>query len=106
LSFFLVYDSDCHFCADFAAWVRRRGAGRIEPVPFSDPRASAWIPDPERLHASFHLVGPGSEIRSGHEALAPLADMTLGRAAGSFLRLWPEAALRRAYRWVSEHRWQ
>jgi predicted DCC family thiol-disulfide oxidoreductase YuxK len=107
LAFFLLYDSDCHFCADFAGWVHRRDReGRIELVPFTDPRAKEWIPDPQALHASFHLVGPGGRIRSGHEALAPLADMTLGRAARLMLELLPEAALRRTYRWVSEHRWR
>jgi predicted DCC family thiol-disulfide oxidoreductase YuxK len=107
LSFFLLYDAECSFCAGFAAWVRRRDRqARIETVPFSDPRAKDWVPDPARLHSSFHLVGPEREIRSGHEALAPLADMTLGRAAGAFMRLLPEAALRRTYRWVSEHRWR
>jgi len=102
--FALLYDPDCCFCADFARWVRHR-APDVEAVTFQDPRARRWVPEEAKLRSSFHLVASGGSVESGPEALPRLAELTVGRAAGALLRLCPAPALRWAYRWVSERRW-
>ncbi len=103
----VLYDRDCGFCrwalAKLLAWDRRR---LLRPVPLQGGEADrllAGMGEEERM-ASWHLVTPDGEVRSGGPALAPLLRMLPGG--------WPLAAVAervpglvdRGYRWVAEHR--
>ncbi len=61
------------------------------------------MPESERL-ASWHLVGPDGQVRSGGAAAAPLARLLPGgRPLAALFEAFPRAT-DRAYRWVADHR--
>jgi predicted DCC family thiol-disulfide oxidoreductase YuxK len=103
----VLYDRDCGFCrwalANILRWDRRR---LLRPVALQDPEADrllSGMPEAERM-ASWHLVDPRGEVRSGGPAAAPLFRLLpggppLAAAAGRF----PGAA-EHGYRWVADHR--
>jgi predicted DCC family thiol-disulfide oxidoreductase YuxK len=103
----ILYDRDCGFCrwslAKILAWDRRR---RLRPLALQEPEAKRLLPtmtEEERM-ASWHLVTPAGERRSGGYAFPAL----LRRLPGG----WPLAALAErlprtselGYRWVARRR--
>jgi predicted DCC family thiol-disulfide oxidoreductase YuxK len=103
----LLYDSDCGFCKwsldKVLAWDRRR---RLRPVAIQSPegeRLLAGMTGEERL-ASWHLVLPSGEVRSGGAAAEPLARLLPGgRPLAAAFAAFP-GATDRGYRWVADHR--
>jgi predicted DCC family thiol-disulfide oxidoreductase YuxK len=103
----LLYDADCGFCRWSAAWIlrwdRRR---RLRPVALQDPEAKALLAgmgEPQRM-ASWHLVLPDGEIRSGGAALAPLLRTLPGGGPLAGLAEAMPRFTERAYRLVADHR--
>jgi predicted DCC family thiol-disulfide oxidoreductase YuxK len=105
----VLYDSDCGFCkwllAGLLRWDRD---GRLEPIALQRPEADTLLADlrPAERMASWHLVSPYGERRSGGEAIPPL----LGRLPGGRLPAVAFATFPgltdRGYRWVAGHRTQ
>ncbi len=103
----VLYDADCGFCKwsldKLLAWDRAR---RLRPVAIQSTegeRLLAPMPEAERL-ASWHLVLPSGEVRSGGAAAAPLARLLpSGRPLAALFDTFPRAT-ERAYRWVAGHR--
>ncbi len=103
----VLYDDDCGFCKwtldKLLAWDR---AHRLRPVAIQSAEGDALLAplqEDERL-ASWHLVMPSGEIRSGGAAAAPLARLLPGgRPLAALFAAFPRAT-ERAYRWVAEHR--
>ena len=103
----MLYDADCGFCKwsldKLLAWDRRR---RLRPVAIQSPEGDqllAGMTEDERL-ASWHLVLPSGEVRSGGAAAEPLARLLPGgRPLAAVFAAFPRAT-ERAYRWVADHR--
>ena len=103
----MLYDADCGFCKwsldKLLAWDRRR---RLRPVAIQSPQGEqllAGMTEDERL-ASWHLVLPSGEVRSGGAAAEPLARLLPGgRPLAAVFAAFPRAT-ERAYRWVADHR--
>jgi predicted DCC family thiol-disulfide oxidoreductase YuxK len=105
----VLYDADCGFCkwllAGLLRWDR---AARLHPIALQRSEADEMLREltPAERMASWHLISPTGERRSGGEAVAAvLRLLPAGRlpAAGfaQFSRLTD-----RAYRWIAEHRSQ
>lgn len=103
----VLYDGDCGICkwllARFLAWDRRE---RLRPVPIQGSQggeALAGVGEEERL-ASWHLVSPAGERRSGGAAIPSLLELLPGGRALAlpFARL--PGATDRGYRWVARNR--
>ena len=103
----MLYDVDCGFCRWALAKLLARDRRRVlRPVPIQDPegqRLLAGVPDSERL-ASWHLVGPDGELRSGGAALAPLFRLLPGGRPLAGLAERAPGLVDRGYRWVAGHR--
>jgi predicted DCC family thiol-disulfide oxidoreductase YuxK len=103
----ILYDDDCGFCkrllSKFLAWDRGR---RLRPISLQDPEAERLLAgmDRETRMASWHLVTPGGEVRSGGEALAPLLRLLPGGSAPAALADLAPGAVDRSYRWVAANR--
>jgi predicted DCC family thiol-disulfide oxidoreductase YuxK len=103
----VLYDADCGFCrwslAKLLAWDRR---GRLRPVAIDSTeglRLLADLDETER-NASWHLVQPDGERRSGGSAAAPLLRTLSGGAPlAALLERFPSAT-EGAYAWVAAHR--
>jgi predicted DCC family thiol-disulfide oxidoreductase YuxK len=103
----ILYDDDCGFCrwslGKVLAWDRR---GRVRAVAIQSEeggRLLAEIPPSERL-ASWHLVLPSGEFRSGGAAAAPLAELLpRGRPLAALFRAFPRVT-ERGYRLVAANR--
>jgi predicted DCC family thiol-disulfide oxidoreductase YuxK len=83
-------------------------AARLQPIALQREEAEdllAELPPAERL-ASWHLISPGGERRSGGAAVVPLLRLLpAGRIpAAGFARV--PGLTDRAYRWVADHRSQ
>ncbi len=103
----VVYDADCGFCkwllAGLLRWDRHE---TLRPLSLQRPEAEellADLPPAERV-ASWHLISPAGERRSGGAALAPLLRLLPGGRfpAAAFAR-FPRLT-NRGYRWVADHR--
>jgi predicted DCC family thiol-disulfide oxidoreductase YuxK len=105
----LVFDGECGICRRSVAWIQnRKGAERIEAVPYQHPSVPERYPELSReaLEEAMHLVSPTGEVRKG------------ARAGEEILRLlprWRPSALvfripgvrwvaERVYRWVAGNR--
>ncbi len=103
----VLYDRDCGFCRWALAKILAADRGRtLRPVPLQDPEAERLLGgmNSEERMASWHLVGPDGEVRSGGEALAPLfRELPGGAPLAALAERLPAAAVR-GYRWVAEHR--
>ena len=103
----MLYDDECGFCKwsldKLLAWDRHR---RLHPVAIQSAegrRLLAGMTEDERL-ASWHLVLPSGEVRSGGAAAAPLARLLPGgRPLAALFEAFPRAT-ERAYRWIADHR--
>lgn len=108
--YFLLYDGECRLCVGFANEVRRRDRrGRMELVPFEDPRIPSIVPgmSGETLRNSFHLVSPDGRVVSGANAMPDLLSLLPGwKPAGWLLRRLPGAPWlsERLYAWIAAPR--
>jgi predicted DCC family thiol-disulfide oxidoreductase YuxK len=105
----VLYDGECGFCkwllAGFLRWDR---GGRLVPMALQCAQADALLGDLEREQrlASWHLVSPAGERRSGAAALpALLRLLPAGALPAAAFALLPGVS-DRAYRWVASHRTQ
>lgn len=103
----VLYDRDCGFCrwslSKLLAWDR---SGRLRPVALQDPEADrllAGMPESERM-ASWHLVLPGDEIRSGGAAFEPLLRLLPGGAPLAAVARRAPGLTERGYRFVAGRR--
>jgi predicted DCC family thiol-disulfide oxidoreductase YuxK len=103
----VLYDDDCGFCkrllSKFLAWDRR---GLLRPVALQDPEADRLLGEmaEERKMASWHLVTPDGEVRSGGAAIAPLLRLLPGGAAPAWIVDRIPTLTDRSYRWVAANR--
>jgi len=105
----VLYDADCGFCkwllSGLLRWDR---AAHLHPISLQRSEADDLLREltPAERMASWHLISPTGERRSGGAAMPPLLRLLpAGRlpAAGfaRFSRLTDSG-----YRWVAEHRSQ
>lgn len=105
----VLYDGDCGLCkwllGGLLGWDR---TGRLRPLPIQDPEAQELLADltPERRMASWHLVSPDGDRRSGGDAVAPLFELLPGGRAPAAAAAGLPRLTDRAYRWVADHRTQ
>jgi steroid delta-isomerase-like uncharacterized protein len=81
-------------------------AARVQPVALQRPEAAGLLKGltPAERMASWHLISPSGERRSGGDALAPLLRaLPGGRVPAAVFARFPRLT-GRAYRWVAEHR--
>lgn len=103
----VLYDADCGLCkwllAGLLRWDR---AARLRPIALQGPQADELLADlaPAERMASWHLVSPSGDRRSGGDAVAPLMRLLPGGRipAAAFAR-FPRLT-DRGYRWVADHR--
>jgi predicted DCC family thiol-disulfide oxidoreductase YuxK len=103
----VLYDADCGFCGwTLSVLLRWDRAARLEPVALQRPEAAdllQGLTSAERM-ASWHLIAPSGERRSGGDALPPLLRaLPGGRLPAAAFARFPRLTAR-AYRWVAEHR--
>jgi predicted DCC family thiol-disulfide oxidoreductase YuxK len=105
----VLYDTDCGFCTWLLAcllrWDRER---RLRPIALQRPEAGALLAElePAERMASWHLIPPGGERRSGGAAVAPLLRLLPGgRVAATAFARFP-GLTDCGYRWVAAHRSQ
>ena len=105
----VLYDADCGFCkwllSGLLRWDR---AARLHPIPLQRSEADDLLQGltPAERMASWHLVSPTGERRSGAAAVPPILRLLPGGRlpAAAFGRL--PRLTDRGYRWVAEHRSQ
>lgn len=103
----VAYDADCGPCSAFKAAVEFLDFRRkvtFTPLHLADEVGLLDAMDKPSRYRSFHLVSPSGEVRSGAEALLPLARLVLpgGRALESLGSVpGVEAALRFGYTTLS-----
>lgn len=103
----VLYDADCGFCkwllSGLMRWDR---AARLRPVALQRSEAEVLLADltPVERMASWHLITPDGERRSGGAALPALLRLLPGGQvpAAGFAR--SSRLTDRGYRWVAEHR--
>ena len=105
----VLYDADCGFCKWLlSALLRWDRAARLHPIALQRLEADDLLGEltpPERM-ASWHLISPTGERRSGGAALPPLLRaLPAGRLAAAGCARFPKLT-DRGYRWVAEHRSQ
>lgn len=103
----VLYDGDCGFCKwSLALLLRLDREGRLRPLPLQAPAAEPLLGDlePEQRLASFHLVAPNGERRSGGAALPELLRQLRGCSLPAALFARFPGATDRGYRWVATHR--
>ncbi len=105
----VLYDADCGVCmwllSGLLRWDR---AARLRPVALQRSEADELLGEltPEQRMASWHLISPTAERRSGGAAVAPLLRLLpAGRLAAAGFARCP-ALTDRGYRWVAAHRSQ
>jgi predicted DCC family thiol-disulfide oxidoreductase YuxK len=105
----VLYDADCGFCkwllSGLLRWDR---ATRLHPVALQRSEAEDLLADltPAERMASWHLIAPTGERRSGGAAAPPLMRLLpAGRLPAAVLARFP-GLTDRAYRWVAGHRTQ
>jgi predicted DCC family thiol-disulfide oxidoreductase YuxK len=103
----VLYDADCGFCkwllSGLLRWDR---AALLYPIALQRPEADALLQEltPADRMASWHLISPTGERRSGGAALpALLRALPAGRLPAAVVARFPRLT-DRAYRWVADHR--
>jgi predicted DCC family thiol-disulfide oxidoreductase YuxK len=104
----VLYDADCGFCmwllSALLQWDR---AARLHPIALQRSEADDLLQEltsAERM-ASWHLISPIGERRSGGAAVSPLLRVLAGRLPAAGFARFPRLT-DRGYRWVAEHRSQ
>jgi predicted DCC family thiol-disulfide oxidoreductase YuxK len=104
----VLYDADCGFCmwllSALLQWDR---AARLHPIALQRSEADDLLQEltsAERM-ASWHLISPTGERRSGGAAVPPLLRVLAGRLPAAGFARFPRLT-DRGYRWVAEHRSQ
>jgi predicted DCC family thiol-disulfide oxidoreductase YuxK len=106
-SWVVLYDADCGLCnwllSGLLRWDRREA---IRPMELQRSEAAKFLGGltPSERMASWHLISPAGERRSGGAALPALLRLLPGGEifAVAFARF--PGLTDRAYRWVAEHR--
>jgi predicted DCC family thiol-disulfide oxidoreductase YuxK len=103
----VLYSHTCGFCrwsmAKLLAWDR---PGRLRPVALQDTEAERLLPgmNEEERMASWHLISPDGERRSGGDAVPfLLRELPAGRPLAALADRMPRL-VNRAYRFVADHR--
>jgi predicted DCC family thiol-disulfide oxidoreductase YuxK len=104
----VLYDADCGFCMWLlSALLRWDRAARLHPIALQRSEADDLLQEltsAERM-ASWHLISPTGERRSGGAAVPPLLRVLAGRLPAAGFARFPRLT-DRGYRWVAEHRSQ
>jgi predicted DCC family thiol-disulfide oxidoreductase YuxK len=105
----VLYDADCGFCKWLlSAVLRWDRAARLQPIALQRSEADELLDEltaAERM-ASWHLIAPSGERRSGGAALPPLLRLLpAGRLPAAGFARFP-GLTERGYRWVADHRSQ
>jgi predicted DCC family thiol-disulfide oxidoreductase YuxK len=105
----VLYDADCGFCKWLLVTLLRRDReGRLRPIALQRPEAAELLPDlssTERM-ASWHLISPEGERRSGGAAVPELLKMIAGgRPPAAVFARFPRIT-DHGYKWVAAHRTQ
>lgn len=105
----VLYDADCGFCkwllSGLLRWDRE---ARLRPIALQRSEAGDLLREltPAERIASWHLISPTGERRSGGAAVAPLLRLLpAGRGPAAGFARFPRLT-DRGYRWVAEHRSQ
>jgi predicted DCC family thiol-disulfide oxidoreductase YuxK len=105
----VLYDADCGFCKWLlSAVLRWDRAARLQPIALQRSEADDLLREltPAERMASWHLISPAGERRSGGAAAPPLLRMLpAGRLLAAGFAQFP-GLTERGYRWVAEHRSQ
>ena len=103
----VLYDADCGFCKwTLSLLLRWDRAARLAPVALQRPEAADLLVEltPAERMASWHLISPSGERRSGGDALPPLLRaLPGGRFPAAVFARFPRLTAR-GYRLVAEHR--
>ncbi len=103
----VLYDGNCGLCKWLLAGLLRWDhAGELHPIALQRAEADALPADltPAQRMASWHLIAPGGERRSGGAAVAPLLRLIpAGRVPAAVFACLP-GPTDVGYRWVAEHR--
>lgn len=103
----LLYDADCGFCKWLlSALLRWDRAARLHPIALQRSEADDLLQEltPAERMASWHLISPTGERRSGGAAVPQLLRMLpAGRLPAAGFERFPKLT-DRGYRWVAEHR--
>ena len=103
----MLYDADCGFCKwTLSLLLRWDRAARLAPVALQRPEAADLLVElaPAQQMASWHLISPSGERRSGGDALPPLLRaLPGGRFPAAVFARFPKLTAR-GYRLVAEHR--
>ncbi len=103
----VLYDADCDFCKVLlSALLRWDRTVRLHPIALQRAEADALLHElaPVERMASWHLVSPGGERRSGGAAVPPLLRLLPGgRLPAAVFARFPRLT-DRGYRWVADHR--
>jgi predicted DCC family thiol-disulfide oxidoreductase YuxK len=105
----VLYDADCGFCkwllSAVLLWDR---AARLHPIALQRSEADDLLQEltPAERMASWHLISPTGERRSGGAAVPPLLRvLPAGRLPAAGFARFPRLT-DRGYRWVADHRSQ
>src|SRR6266545_3353550 len=105
----VLYDADCDFCTWLlSALLRWDRAARLHLIALQRSEADDLLQEltPTERMASWHLISPTGERRSGGAAVPPLLRvLPAGRLPAAALARFPRLT-DRGYRWVAEHRSQ
>jgi len=105
----VLYDAECGFCKWLLSCLLRWDrAARLQPIALQRAEADNLVRElaPAERMASWHLISPSGERRSGGEAVAPLLRLLPGgRLPAAGLARFP-GLTDRAYQWVAGHRAQ
>ena len=103
----VLYDADCGFCTwTLSLLLRWDRAARLAPVALQRPGVADLLVEltPAERMASWHLISPSGERRSGGDALPPLLRaLHGGRLPAALFARFPRLCAR-GYRWVADHR--
>jgi predicted DCC family thiol-disulfide oxidoreductase YuxK len=103
----VFYDADCGFCKWLlSVLLRWDRAARLHPIALQRSEADDLLQEltPAERMASWHLISPSGERRSGGAAVPPLLRvLPAGRLPAACFARFPRLT-DRGYRWVAEHR--